>query len=205
MYIEVESRAEALDQSHCTGRQYPAIPTVEASPAANLDGSQLNELTAAARKHYPALIVDRISLQRLAQNTVLFQGQATAILVRNRANQLAFNLNTGELLDLREGENLSLHARISEAADPLHFGTFGGDLTRYLWFLFGTLLSGLSLSGVYLYGLRMHTQRKAPARTAWKVSWQDTVRPFRWLMLLILVITLVLSALVFTVDPALLA
>lgn len=35
---------------------------------------------------------------------------------------------SGRVVDVRRGEELSLHLRISEAADPLHFGTLGGAL-----------------------------------------------------------------------------
>ena len=67
-------------------------------------------------------------------------------------------------IELRRGDELDWHSRISEAADPLHFGTFGGSLTRFIWALFGALLTLLAVTGVYLHGLRL------VARTRHKVT-----------------------------------
>ena len=69
----------------------------------------------------------------------------------------------GAVLMVARGENLSVHQRISEMADPLHFGTFGGLLTKLIWFLFGVVLTGLSVTGVMIYTLRM---RRAEVETA---------------------------------------
>jgi uncharacterized iron-regulated membrane protein len=66
---------------------------------------------------------------------------------------MAFDTH-GRLLATVQGQELSVHQRIAEMADPLHFGTFGGLVTQTLWFLFGAALTLLSLSGVYLFGLR---------------------------------------------------
>jgi len=61
---------------------------------------------------------------------------------------------------------LSPMQRISEMADPLHFGTFGGFWTKILYFVFGVILSGLSLSGVYVFSARIrNASMKAGART----------------------------------------
>jgi uncharacterized iron-regulated membrane protein len=120
--------------------------------------------------------------------------------VRRRANHIAISNKTGELLDIRSGESLGLHLRISEAADPLHFVTFGGATTRWLWFIFGVMLSALSISGVYLCGLRISrsmTQYKgANPAMVWRLSWQRLGTPFRWplLMLVVMAVGLAITA-----------
>ena len=50
-------------------------------------------------------------------------------------------------------------------ADPLHFGTFGGYWTKIPWFLFGALLTALSVSGVALYSLRLFKAERRLAAT----------------------------------------
>ena len=57
---------------------------------------------------------------------------------------------------------MTIHLRISEAADPLHFGVWGevqgntGKLaSKILYFLFGIFLTGLCITGTYMYGLRV--------------------------------------------------
>lgn len=78
--------------------------------------------------------------------------------MRDRANVAGFDLRDGRLLDLQDGRDMSVHQRIAEMADPLHFGSFGGWPVRLLWFLFGAALTALSFTGVYLYGLRVADQ-----------------------------------------------
>lgn len=128
------------------------------------------------------------------------EGQADAWLVRERANVVAFDLVAGRVLGLRDGRELNLHQRISEMADPLHFGNFAGWPVRLLWFLFGGLLTTLCFSGVYLYGLRISDALKAahrksgaasPMPGAWRLSWQG-MRHWRWPWLALLLLWLLL-------------
>ncbi|MBP8111925.1 MAG: PepSY domain-containing protein, partial [Agitococcus sp.] len=39
-------------------------------------------------------------------------------------------------------------------ADPLHYGTLGGIWTKIIWFIFGVILSGMSITGFMMWGLR---------------------------------------------------
>lgn len=87
--------------------------------------------------------------------SLLLDGQAQAWLVRDRANVAGFDLRSGELIDWRDGRDMSVHQRIAEMADPLHFGSFGGWPVRLIWFLFGAAMTTLCFTGVYLYGLRI--------------------------------------------------
>jgi len=105
-----------------------------------------------------------------------------AILVRPRANAVWVDGESGKVLDSVDPSTLSLHQRVTEAADPLHFGTFGGYLTKTLWFLFGVVLSGLSLTGVAIYALRIaKSEREAPAWRAGLVRGWRGMGSLRWL------------------------
>jgi hypothetical protein len=99
---------------------------------------------------------------------VAFQGQASAILVRNRANTIQFDPVSAEAVFKQDGSDFSLHTRVSEAADPLHFGVWGevqGNtaklLSKLLYFVFGVFLTGLCITGTYLYGLRVGRKGKS--------------------------------------------
>lgn len=181
---------------------YQPLPGVEAAAEEELSGGTLNRFVAKAARIYPELDIKRVVLAQQEGALVLLQGQAAAVLVRPRANQLAFDLASGELIDHRRGKDLDLHLRISEAADPLHFGTLGGTPTRYIWFLFGVMLSTLSISGVYICGLRVirsfpEAGLKLPG-PAWRAGWHKLEHVARWPTLALVSITLVMAAFYFS-------
>ncbi|MEO1202871.1 MAG: PepSY-associated TM helix domain-containing protein, partial [Pseudomonadota bacterium] len=89
----------------------------------------LDTLIAEARTLHPQLVIRSI-LPGSGDGAILIRGQADTVLVRDRANQVAFDGVTGALRDVRHGAELDALNRVSEAADPLHFGNFGGPSTR---------------------------------------------------------------------------
>ena len=133
-------------------------------------------------------------------NVVTIQGQNNTILVRDRANNVIFNPITGDYFSSRFAEDQSVHIRLSEAADPLHFGTIYGIYTKLLYFIFGVALSSLAISGTYLYGLRYcktHRGMSTPVKNLWLVSWNG-MKYWRWLCITLIIISLLLTVLIFT-------
>ncbi|RIV88167.1 peptidase [Aurantiacibacter xanthus] len=120
--------------------------------------SQLDAQVAAAKAHNPLLEIREIRLPGRAGAPVAIMGQADAILVRDRANTVWIDPASNRVLDSIRGEDLSVHQRISEMADPLHFGTWGGLSTKLLWFCFGLMLTGLSVAGIIVSSLRLHRE-----------------------------------------------
>ena len=120
---------------------------------------------------FPDLDVKTVRFPSRKNSPMIVQGQSTAILVRDRANQISFDPVTGEYLAKFKGEQLSAVTRIAEAADPLHFGTFAGLPSRILYFVFGSFLSALTISGTYMYAMKIarisHKQRFSK-RVVWK-------------------------------------
>ncbi len=152
--------------------QNQPAPAGETPGLLERDPLALDELVRRAAIEYPGLRV-RSVFPDLYDGAVVLQGQAEAALVRDRANHVAFDGVSGRVLDMRRGETLGWHNRIAEAADPLHFGDFAGAATRYLWALFGAFMTLLSLSGVYLYGLRSVASLRRPAEriaAVWRLA-----------------------------------
>ncbi len=177
----------------------PEVPaSYQAAPTSDINGRQLGSLLRSAGEHYPEMTVSEILLPSSARPWLSLRGQAGALLVRDRANQLTYDVNSGKLLSQRRGTALSLLVRISEAADPLHFGTFGNATTRWLWFFFGAILSALAITGVYLSALRLASNHQ-PARF-WYQGWQQ-MRFARWPLAALLAISLLLTLLEF-MPPA---
>ena len=87
--------------------------------------------------------------------TLIIEGDLTANLVRPRANSVYLNTSTLEIIGSYKGEELGLHNRISEAADPLHFGYFGGLISKIIWFIVGMFMTALSVTGFMIYFTRL--------------------------------------------------
>lgn len=109
----------------------------------------------AARAQRPNLKIHQILFPESGTAAFGFRGQDGDLLVRHRVNAVWIDVVTHEpVLDLY-GADLSGHARIAEAADPIHFGTFAGLWSRVIWFVFGLSLTAMSLSGVAIYSMRL--------------------------------------------------
>lgn len=135
------------------GEAPPLLPPVEPVPVGEtpVSAAGIDALIARGEQAFPDLEIRQIN----PGSTFAVQGEAGAWLVRPRANTVLLDPARGKVLARLDARNLSLHQRVSEAADPLHFGTFGGMLTKTLWFLFGLAMCAMSATGVYLYGLRL--------------------------------------------------
>ncbi|MEM9287658.1 MAG: PepSY-associated TM helix domain-containing protein [Pseudomonadota bacterium] len=131
------------------------------SEPAPLVGS-LTEYASRAKQHLPDYDIALVGLPAFAGRPIEFYGQSKAILVRDRANRVHFDSQTGAVVGVFDGRDATAWQRVSEAADPLHFGTFGGIWTKLLYFVFGAILSALSLSGVYIYSARIRKAANRP-------------------------------------------
>lgn len=128
--------------------------TVQLAPA-QVEGAALDRLVAAALRQYPDLRVTSVHFPDGKPGGVMLMGQADALLVRERANAILLDPADASVVHRLRGEQLSLHQRISEAADPLHFGNWGGLPTKLAWFVFGAALTGLSLTGTLIFAKRL--------------------------------------------------
>lgn len=145
----------------------PRLPEVAARPTPT--GEQLDRLVAIARRTDPALDIREIRFMK--DNGVVLLGQSSAWLVRDRANAVAIDPATGKVITKLDGRNLDVHQRISEMADPLHFGTFGGIWTKALWFLFGALMTAMAVTGTMIYAMRLAKASRTHGSTT-RIAWQ---------------------------------
>jgi uncharacterized iron-regulated membrane protein len=129
-------------------------PRAEIGAATHLDAARIDELIAIGQRAYPNLQIRELRLPAEGRPLGIF-GQADAVLVRDRVNAAWIDPASGQVLDVLKGERLSVHQRISEMADPLHFGTWGGMTTKILWFLFGLAMTALAVTGIVIYSVRL--------------------------------------------------
>lgn len=154
------------------------------------------------QQHHPNLQIREIILPYKAGKVMEFQGQTNTPLVRNRANLVSFDPVSGDVLAVRNTSDLTFHARISEAADPLHFGTWGGNITKVFYFVFGCFVSVIAISGTYMYGLRMtktsNQTSTNPSKTAPLLTAVRALGWIKWYSIFLIVLCLLVSLLLFT-------
>jgi uncharacterized iron-regulated membrane protein len=151
----------------------------------------------------PNMTIGRIRFPTKEKHAVYIEGQEDDLLVRDRANNLVFDPFDGQLLSQQFSEDLSLHIRISEAADPLHFGTWGGYPSKILYFLFGIALTSMSITGTYIYAMRVNTRLKSTSEnstTFWVNAWNQ-MSPLSWFTVFLLIISLALSVIQMAMFP----
>jgi len=117
----------------------------------------LDSLVAKAQRAFPDLDIHTISYGWYTdhESTVYFEGSTGFPLVRDRANQIWLDQRSGEVLMQHSWTEIPAYWIWSNAADPLHFGNFGGLTSKIIWFVFGLILCGLILSGTYLHTRRV--------------------------------------------------
>lgn len=132
-------------------------PPPHASPIDKriVTGAHIRAWTHLAQREMPGLAITAVQLPYEAGDPVIVQGQWKALLVRERTNAVFIDPLTWQLLGKREAHKLDVGERIVHTADPLHFGTFGGLVTKLIWVVFGLMLVGMSASGAYIYAKRM--------------------------------------------------
>lgn len=166
------------------GGEAPSMPKAEARSGAMPDRPalvrSLRNAIAAVRAQDPDLAIESIRFPSDKSPVFVIEGQRSAWLVRARANAVWAEAGDGAVLLRTDARDLSAHQRISEAADPLHFGNFGGYWTKIPWFLFGLLLTGLAVSGVAIHGLRIGRAARDAVRPGMlAAAWRGMGR-WRW-------------------------
>jgi uncharacterized iron-regulated membrane protein len=138
------------------GVERPVPQAVETLAPAGALGRALDTGIAAAQAELPGFRVEAVIWPTPKSPMFHVHGASgRAILVRPRVDSVWINAQSGEVLAIVDPRRLSAHQRISEGADLLHFGTSGGYWTKAIWFVFGLGLTGLALSGVAVYALRI--------------------------------------------------
>jgi uncharacterized iron-regulated membrane protein len=151
-------------------------------------GPELDRLAATARAAYPGLDIRRVQYPFPGVTAVGFQGEARSLLTTEKANAVWVDPASGRPVKRFVGERLSAHQRLSEMADPIHFGSWGGLASKLLWFLFGALLTGLSITGVIIYATRLKGAWVTAARglSGWGLAAIALVAVALWLTPVIL-------------------
>ena len=130
---------------------------------ADFAGADLAAAAQAAVEALPGLRISRILFPGNRAAPLTVQGELSAVLVRPRANGVYFDPASGDIAGSYRGGDLDFHTRIAEAADPLHFGYFGGIISKIIWFVFGLMMTAMSITGVVINAARLRRSVLAAA------------------------------------------
>lgn len=120
-----------------------------------------NRAVAEAERAIPGLRAGDILPPKSKTDVIYISGEGKVPLVRQRANRVYLDPTTYKPIKVQDARDIGTTMYINDIADPLHFGYWGGLVTKIIWFFLGLGISSLVLSGIWIRAKRKATQRKA--------------------------------------------
>lgn len=130
----------------------------------------IDDVVVRAQVVFPDLQVKHIELPENAYEVLTVRGTRGMSPLRENANAVHINPYSGDIVASRSAGDLSAVHFASALMVPLHFGDFGGLVSKLIWFFFGCLLSLMICSGLIIWtkrtaGATQKAQRKAAHAT----------------------------------------
>ncbi|MDX3775282.1 PepSY-associated TM helix domain-containing protein [Chromatiaceae bacterium AAb-1] len=116
-----------------------------------------------AQQRFPDFQPSYLMLPEHNRGMYNLMGSGNHIFYDQYSYNLAINPWTGDIAYEKSPQSMTALQTVMHLADPLHYGTIGGIWTKALWFLFGLILSGMSITGFMIWGSR--TVKAARGRT----------------------------------------
>jgi len=88
------------------------------------------------------------------RDTYKLYGKGDFIFYDKYSYGVTVNPWTGAIESERSPAKMTTLQTLSHLADPLHYGNIGGIATKIIWFLFGVLLTSMSITGFMMWGAR---------------------------------------------------
>lgn len=125
-----------------------------------------------AREAIPGLKIRGIVPTNKTNTPIYLRGTSHVPLVRNRANRVYLDPMTYAPVLVQKAEEIPTVMYLNDIADPLHFGNWGGLVTKIIWFLAGLSLSALVLTGIWIALKRQIKKTSLKPMGSWKyINW----------------------------------
>jgi hypothetical protein len=147
---------ERTNIANVSGISNPPAPKLEKksmTPQYEIALSFTLDYDLAARKalaQIPELRIGGIVPTNSLENPIYIRGKSNVPLVRKRSNRVYVDPSTYEVLEVQKATQIPTVMYLNDIADPLHFGNWGGLITKIIWFVAGLSLSGLILTGIWI-------------------------------------------------------
>ncbi|UGU18080.1 PepSY domain-containing protein [Sinomicrobium kalidii] len=133
------------------------ISTLKEDPAFSLD---YDKALSIAKKEIPQLKAGDLLPPQNPSAVLYLTGKSDVPLVRQRANRVYINPYTYEVVKTQKAREMGTVMWLNDIADPLHFGYWGGLVTKIIWFIAGLGISSLVLTGIWITLKRKAIKRK---------------------------------------------
>lgn len=127
------------------------LPLSQAEPVAPFT---LDDAISAAQARFPDFKSRYIMLPEHNRDTYKVYGEGDFIFYDEYSYGVIFNPWSGVIESERTPDKMTTLQTLSHIANPLHYGTIGGIWTKIIWFLFGVILTGMSITGFLMWGSR---------------------------------------------------
>ncbi|TYK64664.1 PepSY-associated TM helix domain-containing protein [Colwellia echini] len=114
----------------------------------------LSEALVIAKNKFPDFKGTYIMLPEHTRDTYKLYGKGDFTFYDEHSYGVIINPWTGVIESTRQPDDMTPLQTLSHIADPLHYGNIGGLWTKAIWFLFGVLLTGMSITGFLMWGSR---------------------------------------------------
>lgn len=120
-----------------------------------------------AEQRFPDIRPSFIMMPEHNRDMFKIMGGGDFIFYDQYSYRLDINPWNGEIARAVSPENMNTLQTIQHIIDPLHYGTIGGIWTKAIWFIFGLILSAMSITGFLIWGSRTvkaAKEKKTPLR-----------------------------------------
>ncbi|MDX5405868.1 MAG: PepSY domain-containing protein [Chromatiaceae bacterium] len=136
------------------------LPATQAQPPVSFaDAMQI------AQQRFPDFQPSYLMLPEHNRGMYSLMGGGDHLFYDQYAYSLSINPWTGDIAHEKSPANMSALQTVMHIADPLHYGTIGGIWTKAIWFVFGLILSGMSITGFMIWGSRTVKAVRASRRS----------------------------------------
>ncbi|KFZ37922.1 peptidase [Shewanella mangrovi] len=113
-----------------------------------------------AKQLYPDFKPSYIALPEHNRDNYHLYGSGANPLFDQYAYQVSVNPWRGNISQQLAPDAMNAVQTVMHVVDPLHYGNIGGLWTKLIWFLFGTLLTGMSITGFLMWSKRLLKSRQ---------------------------------------------
>ena len=135
-----------------------------------------DRLAAEVRHAFPDFRISYLRLPDTHGDAVTFGGN-TGELFGQHLSKVYVEPYSGRILGHRLSRDTYSFAWLGAMADALHFGNFAGLVSKTIWFLFGAVVTALSITGVIVFWKRTARNARPSERSAARRIWY-IVRPW---------------------------